>query len=273
MVEVSRLEHVQTLIKEGDTVNIGLEAAASALGLLGSTDSPNAERADRLARASGYVMQRLSEIFVRLSFLHWLRRQFADSEGSEFWRAFASLAVKDFHADVASLMDSVAPMIILIDNELKKDDRDKPPSFADVLASSKRTYRTLLADDVRALVDATASWWPAVKNVRDSLIHRKHYRIVFSNPQAGFYFQVYSRDDTALIDDAILKAPTGTQIVDFSLYSVWVVSEIIYFFDMLGEILAARYSLPKELLVAGGRKGDVRPFQAALQELIRRAGE
>jgi hypothetical protein len=76
MIDVVRLDHVRSLFEEGSrvTLRIGLESAATALGLMGSTELPAAERAEHLARASGYTMQRLSETFVRLAFLHWLRQ-------------------------------------------------------------------------------------------------------------------------------------------------------------------------------------------------------
>lgn len=274
MIDASRLNHVRSLFEEGSqvTLRIGLESAVSALGLLGSTDSPAAERAECLARASGHTMQRLSETFVRLAFLDWLRQQFVGREKpTDEWRAFASLAVKDFHADVASLMDSVAPIIILADGKLKKEDRDKLPGFADIQAGSHRSYRAALAEDVSTLVDSTDDWWTDVKRVRDRLIHRVHYRIVFGRPEDGFYFQVYNSKDDPLITDPLLEAPTGTQVMDFSLYSVWVISEIIHFLDRLGGILIQRFSMPAEFLLAGGRIGDARPFLLCLDELSRRA--
>jgi hypothetical protein len=157
-------------------------------------------------------------------------------------------------------MDSIASIVILVDGELKKEDQDKLPGFADIQAGSQRSYRTILAEDVRALVDSTDSWWTDVKRVRDRLLHRKHHRLIFGRPQEGFYFQVYGSSDEPLITEILLKAPTGTQVADFSLYSVWVVSEIIYFLDKLGEILVQRFSMPAEFLLAGGRVGDAPPI-------------
>jgi hypothetical protein len=272
MVDIQRLKYVRSLFSEEPTVSIriALDAVYPSLGQLASTGSSMAESADRLARASSYVMQRFIEVLARVAFLDWLRQQFVPKDESrEPWNTFAGLSVGDFHSDVASLMDSIALLIILMDGELEERDAARMPVFSWIAIGG--CYHKGLSDELRTLADAVNSWWPAVKSVRDHIVHRRHCRIVFSRPQDGFHFQVYDSEDRALLDEPYLSATTGTEIVDLYLYSAWVISEAAYFLDKLGRVLMERFNLPHEMVMRGGRTGDATLFISALKELMRRA--
>lgn len=206
-----------------------------------------------LKKASGYSLSRFREVVARRKYLEWLRGTFANLSGDEryYWKHFAGLAIKDFHADVASLMDAVTPMIIVIDGELEAKHKKKPPSFGSLRKISGSAYHKNLQLSLKKAVDATEEWWPHVKETRDILIHRKHSRLVFSGPQDGFFFQLSNdgeESDVPIVTDPVLLKREYTNVADFELYSAWVIAEVIYFLDELGRLIAKRPKLVVEKL-------------------------
>lgn len=191
-----------------------------------------------LAELYKYLSFRLTEIFKRLELINWMREKIIESIAdnvSEDWLLYGSLIIKDFHIDIISLLDSVAPVIIESAIGLKSKDRVKLPGFPDIKKRSKRSYRKKLPDNLKALIDLTESWESDVKKIRDILMHRDHMHTVFGKPQEGIFFQIYSPGllDPQLLDPAVLRE-NSKNVVDFRLYSADIVSEIIVFLDKLG---------------------------------------
>ena len=65
----------------------------------------------QLARLFTYASLRLTDICVRRGLVEFVRSQFASLSGKDTagWYSFGALCIKDFHIDVGSLMDSIAP--------------------------------------------------------------------------------------------------------------------------------------------------------------------
>jgi hypothetical protein len=253
-----------------------LESVAVELGRLGSMDpfplkAISADRARQLVTATFYASTRLNDFLLRQSFIAWLRRQFIEHSQypSGLWPAFGALAIKDFHADISSLMDATAPLAILIDTEIKKDDLDKLPGFADIQRGTKRSYRTRMQPDLLEVVDATEQWWPFVKHVRDVALHRKHQRLVFGSAQNGLLFQIFEPSDIPVVTEPVLAGP-GTDIADFLLYSAWVTAELLHFLDRISHVLAARLSFASDVLDSGGRVSSFTELLDSIDTLISR---
>jgi hypothetical protein len=253
-----------------------LESTAVELGRLLSIDpfplaGIPADRAQALVSATFYASSRLNDFLLRQSFISWLRSQFTQhgQYPSGLWRAFGALAIKDFHADVSSAMDSVAPVAILIDTDIKKDDLQKLPGFPDIQKCTKRSYRKFMQADLLAVVDSTEDWWPFVKELRDVAMHREHQRFVFGSPEDGFLFQIYHPGDAPLVTQPLFSSP-GTDVADFLLYAAWVTAEVVSLLDRLAAVLSARLSLTPEALDTGGRVGNFSEFLDGLQTLIAR---
>lgn len=256
---------------------VRLEAAASELARLLSIDpfllkAVSTTRARLLVSAATYAGRRLNDLLLRQSFISWLRREFAQhgQHPSGIWRVFAALAIKDFHSDASSLMDAVAPVAILIDADIKKEDRKKLPGFPDIQGGTQRSYRKRLQHDVLTIVDDTERWWPFVKQIRDLSMHRRHERLVFGRPEDGFLFQIYEGDKPLVTQ--LPFAHSGTDVADFQRYAAWVTAEIVCVLDRLAVVIAARLSFTKEILDNGGRVGDFSEFLDALSDLIRLTG-
>lgn len=271
-----RLEHVRGLFGQDQNgiplVRNHLESAAAELARLSSIPSKLAERQAALARFGGYTTFRLNEVIGRRGYLEWLREVLAEPGRNDLghWSVFGSMALKDFHADVASLMDSVAAVAISIDHQVKKEDLEKLPGFPDISPGSSRTYRTNLSEDVRLLVDATGAWWPFIKGIRDLVVHRRHNRIIFGGAKDGYLFQIYLPKDIAVVVDPAITASVGTGIADFSLYSSWVLAEVLYLFDTLGKLVFGRFGFAPDLLQGGGRVGGMRPLIRDIDVLLGR---
>jgi len=217
----------------------------------GITDS---EKYHKLSSAFRYTSLRLSEVFVRLELFRFIGNEIAripeadrldemtkaPTEGAPWmWNQYAGIAIKDFHADISSVMDSVAPVVIQVEGEIKKKDKSKLPGFPDIQKGSKRSYRKIIPSDILAVIDETDRWWAAVKTVRDVVIHRDHHRIVFPTlgDNGSLLFQVYEGQDSPVVGGSQLLYPDGKNVVDFSLYSGFVIAELLVFLDDLANLI------------------------------------
>ena len=179
---------------------------------------------------------------------------------------FATFAIRDFHTEASSLMDAAA-LVAIMANPAEQVPT-KNPSFSWIRSGK---LRKALCPDVRDLVDATDSWWPFVSDVRDAFIHGEQEICVFGPaPLHGCLFQLYE-GSKPLITDRALAANTGSNIADAVLYSAWVTSEMTFFLDRLGELVAGRFSHKPEYLPDPARRiGDPGPFHRSVDEIIAR---
>jgi hypothetical protein len=194
-----------------------------------------------LARLFQYASFRFQELLSRLWYLDSLRRQ-CEAMGKESpWFSFAGLAIKDFHVDLGSLMDAVAPGVIRASGAVDLSSQKKLPGFADVNGDSQRsaTFRLGIGEKLLGLIDSTAAWWRPIKGIRDILAHREHTKVVFGGPTDGVLFQLYDRGlmEPRVVDKRLLWEH-GENVADFGLYSAAVMSELLCFLDDLGVALA-----------------------------------
>ena len=207
------------------------------------------ERAKALSGSISYVSRRFSDLLMRLQKIGWMKGALAydpaqdafdpvEDPTAQHWRMFMALAIKDFHIDIGSFMDALAPVVIQGAGDLKAKDRTSLPGWADIQSGTKRSYRAALPPELLSVVDDAADWWPAVKKVRDLLTHRDHEKIIFGHPADGLLFQVYDRNMSARISPpAIITYRSRGRVVDFGLYSALVLSELVTLLDDLGRVL------------------------------------
>ena len=120
---------------------------------------------------------------------------------------------------------------------------------------------------MRDKVDSVERWWPAVKGLRDILIHRPHTTLVFGDIGDRLLFQVYEdvREEAKILDDRLMD-PSGPNIVDFWLYAGWVVAELLVFLEDLVDLIA------KHLDVSASPTGNTGNFKALAGSLDRLLG-
>lgn len=227
-------------------------------------------------RACDYMTKRLGDLSARLIQAQWIHQQRVEQgEEPRTWLArFEELAVKDFHSDTASLMDAIAPVVAQTSQPLTGKAVSRPPGFADVAGydNSGRApgFRECIPADVLEIVDGTKRWWKPVKDVRQVLSHRRHTTISFGHPSEGFFFQVYGERHEPLITDEDLLWPTGQNVVDFAMYSAFVLAEVLAFLDELGDVIGPHLGvvLDHSMLMIGGDYADLVSSLRALQERV-----
>jgi len=206
------------------------------------------EQAKSLSGSISYVSRRFTDLLMRLQEIEWKKEALAyeptrdgfdliTDPTANHWRMFMALAIKDFHADIGSLMDALAPVVIQAAGELKDKDRTKLPGWADIQCGTQRSYRATLPSNLLSVVDNADGWWPAVKKVRNLLTHQDHEKIIFGHPSDGILFQVFDRKMAAKITLPAITYRKQGHVVDFGLYSALVLSELISLLDDLGRVL------------------------------------
>lgn len=231
----------------------------------------SSNRIQILAAASRHVDLRLTELFARFQQIEWMDWIVSNphSADNDIRRPCLALAIKDFHIDVASLMDSLAPVIIQIEGHLKTRDKEHPPGWATLSQGAKADYRKNIRDsELLLIVDSTERWWPIVKQVRNLLVHREHIKIIFGKPSDGILFQIYEATLTPKIIDADLLYQRGKNVVDFTLYSATVLAEILCLLDDIGRHLALQMKIASDGIAPSMRLGYFKNIVGALEHLL-----
>lgn len=232
--------------------------------------SSNSKSLKVLARLFEHASLRLSDVLTRLNFIDAIQKEFVEKDIRLFspWNVWASLLIKDFHLDVISLMDSTAAIAIEGTVDLKPKDLERPPDFSDLLPNTKRSYRSKMPEAVIRMFDsAYIGWYKDVKEVRDILAHREHTKIVFGIPKDGILFQVYESFYSPRILDACFLWPKGNNVVDFRLYSSFIVAETLLFMEDLSTELMMGLSLNSRGLPGVYRIGHFSQLLDALNRL------
>ena len=224
---------------------------------------------EMISPAFVYASQRLLELFQRMGQIEFQRKSFSLLEGEEanFWHIYAGLSIKDFHVDVASLMDSLAPVLIQVKGQLKRKDKKKLPGWADIQSGAKRSFRDSIPDDLIENIDTTERWWPGVKNIRHILTHRDHMKLIFGSPKEGILFQIYEgKYDPKILHSAFLW-PSGSNVVDFSLYSSFILAEIMCLLEQFGTSISAHLNISQEEIPGSTFFGNFRSLAESLDRL------
>jgi len=236
---------------------------------------PEAERARMLAPAFRYGHFRADEVIARLEKVKWMKGVLLKEwePGTHLWRRLLGLAIKDFYTDVASLMDSIAPIVIQVEGRLKPQDRERLPGFASIRKGSSNPYRRAIPSDIRTTIDSTEAWWPAVKAVRDILIHRPNETIVFGELEDGILFQIYEESGKPSVSvPPPLLWPNSKDVVNFHLYSAFVTAEVLVFLEQLGAQVAAYLHIGPAGLTKSVRLGNFKSLVSSLDQLAESTG-
>lgn len=212
-------------------------------------------RASTMSEAISYASDRLTDILARHQQIGWMRRTLAyEPEPNVFdqaadpkaalWRIFLGLAIKDYHLDISSLMDAVAPAVIQTEGKLKSSDKIRLPGWDAIIDGTKGPYRKLLSPDTTKIIDRTEKrWWKGIKEVRNIVTHREHNRIVFGNPEDGLLFQIYDQASVPKILLPQVLYKKGNNVVDFDLYSAFVIAEVVTLLNDLGITIAPKIQI------------------------------
>ena len=295
-LDSSRLHRARELFMPSDSTDIfvnSLEGVGVELGnrarAIGKTQGLSTAMREYVARAStlsaaiSYASDRMTEVMIRHQEIGWMRTALAyETQPDVFaqvsdpkavsWRMFMGLAIKDFHIDISSLMDALAPVVIQTKSKLESKDMGRLPGWAEIESSSKSIYRKQLADDLLGVVDSTDRWWPVVKEVRNLVTHRKHNRIIFGNSEDGLLFQVYDRSRKPKILLPQVLYQKGYNVVDFDLYSAFVIAEVVTLFDDLGTAIAPKMQVSQKGIARMSLQVVEKSVAQSIERLIQLAG-
>jgi len=202
----------------------------------GKQNLKNSARYKALSGAFSYSSKRLTDFLIRLQEIYWKKsiltykveaNTFANPIDPRVYHYsnYLGLSIKDFHIDIISFMDSLAPVIIQSGLDLKPKDKKNLPGWADIEKNTKRNYRKELSKDLCTAIDSCERWLPLVKRIRHILTHREHQNIVFATPEEGLFFQIYDHEMQASIIIPEVLHVSGKDVVDFELYSAFIFSE------------------------------------------------
>ena len=246
LVDVGVLKRARALfaestVAEGIALNlsVNLMGAAPLVHEAEGTETPSdssSKRLGALLRATSVIMSRLGDVLAQLNEMHWLQdlRLQQDGEPDAPFTRYLELSIRGFHMFVGGLMDNVSLLALQLDGPLKRKGQEKPPGFADIDGTSQRSCRESIPSSVLEVIDRTPRWWHPMKAVRNALLHRDHYLILFGHPEDGILFQVYDPRLVPKLADPLLLWPPGHNVLDFSAYSAFVMSELLVFLHDLG---------------------------------------
>ena len=294
-LDLSRLHRARKLFAPNDSTDIlvtsleglGVELGNRAMAIgktqgLSTAMTEFVTRAGTLSAAINYASHRLTEVMIRHRQIGWMRAMLAYETKTDVfeqvsdpkavsWRLFMGIAVKDFHIDISSLMDALALVLIQTGSKPVSMDKDRLPGWSDV--RNKKSYRQQLAHDLLVIIDSTNRWWPAVKEVRDLVTHREHDRIIFGNSEDGLLFQIYDgrRSPTMLLPQVLY--PKGHNVVDFDLYSAFVIAEMVMLFDDLGTAIAPKMQIPQKGIARMSLRLVEKSVAQSIERLIQLVGQ
>ena len=88
-------------------------------------------------------------------------------------------------------------------------------------------------------MDSTNRWLPAVAQIRNVLKHRDRLRLIAGAPSDGILFQFPGWTRSTPVLESVLLNSERTDVVDFELYSAFVLAEILALLNELGLRMAA----------------------------------
>lgn len=275
-IDVARLEKALSLFGPGDgpdgldTLQVGLCSLGADVGDRAFRKVDQAQQPDvcahwlRIRDKTQDVMNRLSDVTLRTRQVEWIQQQRAAVDGSYgYLDKYVEMAVKDFHSDLFSLMNALAPVVAQAHAATPVFKPHEEPVFADIngYASSgkARQLRESVPHSLLEIVDATQTWWTPVRKVRNQLIHGRHTTLSFRPAREQLLFQVYDDSHHPLIVGDEVLWPEGANIVDFSAYSASVVGQILCCLDELGDALAQHLgvTLRRNMMTFIGDYGDL----------------
>lgn len=223
-------------------------------------------------RLLSHIKVRVTDVLVRLNQIDYF---FSLYKGKTFEddifmnQEFMALAIKDFHIDMSSLMDSLTPFIIHFSIKLRSKDVKSLPGFADITNGTRRSFRSKMNQDILEMIDSTEKWWGQAKHIRDVLTHREHTKIVFPGPADCVLFQVYDQNQKSKIVDEKLMWESGHEVVNFNLYSAYLVSEILIFMHEVAEKCIKCMGIGPESLVEAYNMRNFNFLIDGMDELIK----
>ncbi len=213
----------------------------ASLGSVLSHQKASGIRLQKLSEALSHIVWDLWNLGTLLQRLEMTDRQGADGSLNEgLWRMYCGLDIEHFHVELRSLFDYAATSISLVADRTGGVPPDSLNSILKWLDKNPGN-RKRLGEDLTQLAKSVPRFVD-IRKVRDDIVHRGGYTLVFGKPGSGLFFQV-NQGFKPLINPG-LWASDG-QVVDFRRYASLIFAETLLFIERLGDILWKREPVAK----------------------------
>lgn len=191
---------------------------------------------ESMYRELTHISQDMWTISTLITRLEWLRNILIRDQPTPFlWSQFASVDIEYFHVTLRSILDYVASILVNLAIEPKQVPSGSFHGLYEWLNKNPRN-RVRLGKEVSELV-SSASWYSEVRVIRDAIVHRGAYTLVFGSPTDGILFQVVSGLQARINIGTLMW---NDNIVDFQLYASLYLAKTLVFLERFGKLLAGR---------------------------------
>ena len=172
-------------------------------------------------------------LVYRLEWLHNLAIQ--NQLGFTLWNMSASLDVEYFHVELRSILDYIANILGIIAKKPGQVPSNSCRELYQWLDANPQNV-TRFGKEQSALV-LSAPWYSELRVIRDSVLHRGAFTLVFGSPKDGILFQVHSGFKPLIKVDSLMW---NENVVDFQLYAGLYFARVIVLLERLGGLFANR---------------------------------
>ncbi len=197
---------------------------------------PAAKHVAHAMRQIVYDLWNLSSLVARLEWTDGLGQQ--QALPIEAWRQFCSLDIEHFHTELRSVFDYAATCIAAASNQSRTVPRDSMNELLKWLRK-KPGNRTRLGEDFADLL-GDLPLFPDVKEIRDEMIHRGGFALVFDNPGTGLLFQVFKTKRFVPLIKPLAGVADGN-VIDFRRYGSLLLAQLLLFLESLAVTLQGRF--------------------------------
>ncbi len=173
--------------------------------------------------------------------LEWIRSHAQNNDSFKpLWFQFATADIDYFHVEFRSIFDYVAQII--------RDTGNKPGQIPDSFRELQQWLnknpgnRARVGEELAEVVESV-DWFPDIQNLRDSMIHKGAFTLVFLDPEEGILFQSLGNSLKPLIRNEIVMH--NKNVVDFQLYSAFYLCRLFLFLEELAKAIRSKLSIKK----------------------------
>lgn len=190
-----------------------------------------------LSSALSFITNDLSALLTILQRLAW----YTDLRGSgqlaeEMMMRFAAADVDIFHVEYRSLFDHVANVL----RQLSAAPGQTPSSFHKQMEWLKNPTNRSRFGETAAEFVKSCDWFMPMCNIRNTIIHRGGFTIVF--PQQELSFQIYLEGQKRVLLEGVMA---NENVVDFRQYAGVYVGYLLTYLAELGRLILCHHGLTK----------------------------
>lgn len=162
------------------------------------------------------IMWNLNNIYVILEKLEWTQN---NCQNEYNWMNFARIDIEYFFVQVRSIMDYVAQIVYIFNNQISKKRRK---SFEKIHNWVNNPSNKLNDEELSQIIKST-KWFSHLRDVRNNLIHNGGYVLVFIRPKDviepkdGILFKVFKNIVSFKKENGQLIKDENGYLVEYSL--------------------------------------------------------